>query len=71
MVNYISSESKTKSGYSKMDKTHNSGHLLRVLWKANHLGPFWMNRSTNNLLATRACNKIYKSNQIPERFLDE
>ena len=53
MVNYVSSESKAKSGQSRINKTYNSGCLLRVLWKSDHLGPFWMNRSTNNLLATR------------------
>ena len=54
VVNYVSPESKAKSGQSRMNKTHNSGCLLRVLWKSDHLGPFWVNRSTNNLLATRA-----------------
>jgi len=54
MVDYVSPESKAKSEQSRMDETHNSGCLLRVLSKSNHLGLFWMNRSTNNLLATRA-----------------
>jgi len=54
VVHYVSPESKAKSEQSRVNKTHNSGHLLRVLWKSDHLGLFWMNRSTNNLLATRA-----------------
>ena len=31
VVSYVSSESKAKSGQSRMNKTHNSGRLLRVL----------------------------------------
>ena len=71
IVNYISPESKVKSGQSEINNTHNSGHLLRVLQKLDHLGPFWMDRSTNDLLATRAWSRRYKSNKIPGRFLDE
>jgi len=50
VVNYVSPESKAKSGQSRVNKTHNSGCLLRVLWKLDHLGPFCVNRSTNDLL---------------------
>jgi len=39
VVKYVSSKSKMKSGQSRMDKTHNSRYLLRVLWKLDHLGP--------------------------------
>ena len=34
VVSYVSSESKAKSGQSRMNKTHNSGRLLRILWKS-------------------------------------
>ena len=54
MVDYVSPENKAKPEQSRMNKTHNSGHLLRVLWKSDYLSPFWMNRNTYNLLATRA-----------------
>ena len=40
VVDYVSPESKAKSGQSRVNKTHNSGCLLRVLWKSDHLGPF-------------------------------
>ena len=57
MVDYVSPESKAKPGQSRMNKTHNSRCLLRVLWKLDHLGSFWINRSTNNLLATKAWSR--------------
>lgn len=39
-ANYISSESKAKFEQFKVDKVHNFGHLLRVLWKLDHLSLF-------------------------------
>jgi len=71
MVNYVFPKSKVKPGQSRMNKIHYSGCLLRVLWKSDHMGPFWMNRSTNDLLATRAYSRRCKLNKTPERFLDE
>ena len=40
VVNYVFPESKVKPGQSGVNKTHNSGRLLRVLWKSDHLGLF-------------------------------
>jgi len=63
MVDYVFPKSKAKSGQSRVNKTHNSGCLLRVLWRLDHLGPFWMNRSTNDLLAT--CHSVFYSRDTP------
>jgi len=71
VVNYISSESKTKSGQSRINKTHNFGCLFRALWKLDHLGPFWMNRSTNDFITSRDSSRWYKVNEVLERFLDK
>ena len=65
VVNYVLFESKIKSGQSRIK----SRHLLRVLWKLDHLGPIWMNGSTNNFISSRCCNRWYKVNKAPEWFL--
>jgi len=71
VVNYVSPKSKSKLGQSRIDKTHNSRCLLRALWKPDHLGPFWMNRSTNNFITSRGSNRWCKVNEVPGRFLDK
>ena len=71
VVDYISFESKTKSGQSEMNKIHNSRCLLIILWKLDHLDPIWVNGSTNNFISSRDCSRWYKANKIPGRFLDE
>jgi len=71
VVNYVSPESKAKPGQSKINETHNSEYLLRVLWKLDHLGLFWMNRSTNNFITSRGSSRWCKANEVPGRFLDK
>jgi len=71
MVNYVSLESKAKPGQSRMNEAHNSGCLLRALWKSDHLGSFWVNRSTNDFITSRGSSRWYKVNEVPERFLDK
>ena len=66
IVNYVSPESKSKPGQSRMNETYNSRYLLRALWKLDHLCPLRVNRSTNNFIISSV---IYKStcleNYIP------
>ena len=57
VVNYVSPESKAKSGQSRMDKAYNSGCLLRALWKSDHLYPIWVNGSTNYFITSRDSSK--------------
>jgi len=57
VVNYVSSESKSKPGQSRMDKTHNSRYLLRALWKSDYLCPIWMNGSINHFITSRGSSK--------------
>ena len=57
VVNYVSPESKAEPRQSRMDKTHNSGCLLRVLWKSDHLRPIWMNGSTNYFITSRGSSR--------------
>ena len=71
VVDYVSPESKAKSGQSRMDKAHNSGCLLRALWRPDHLGPLWVNRSTNNFITSRGSSRWCKANKVPGRFLDK
>jgi len=71
VVNYVSPESKAKPGQSRVNKIYTSRCLLRVLWNLDHLGPFWVNRNTNNFITSRGSSRWCKSNKIPGRFLDE
>jgi len=65
VVNYVLFESKTESGQSRIK----SRHLLRVLWKLDHLGPIWMNGSTNNFISSKYCSRWCKMNKASEWFL--
>ena len=71
VVDYVSLKSKAKPRQSKINKTHNSGCLLRALWKLDHLGPLWVNRSTNDFITSRGSSRWCKVNQVPGRFLDK
>ena len=70
VVDSIPPKSKVKSGQSKINKTYNSGYLLRVLQKLDYLSSIWMNGSTNNLIS-RGCNKWCKANKAPKMFLNK
>ena len=71
VVNYVSPESKLKPEQSRMDKAHNSGCLLRALWKLDHLCPIWVNGSTNYFITSRGSSRWCKANEVPGRLLDE
>ena len=71
MISYISLESKTKLGQSRMNKTHNSRYLLRDLWKLDYLGSIQINRSTSNFISSRGYSIQCKVNKILERFLNK
>ena len=71
VVDYISPESKAKPRQSRMDKAHNSGCLLKALWKSDHLCPIWVNGSTNNFITSRGSSRWCKTNEVPGRFLDK
>jgi len=71
VVNYVSPESKAEPRQSRMNKAHNSGCLLRVLWKSDHLCPIWVNRGTNNFITSRGSSRWCKANEVLGRFLDK
>ena len=64
VVYYISPKSKTKLGQSRMNETHNSGCLLRVLLKSEHLGLFWM----NSVRTINSSHSFHKSKNIKLRW---
>ena len=71
VVDYVSFKSKVKIRQSRINETHNSRHLLRILWKLVHLDLIWMNGISNNFISSRDCNRWCKLNKILEKFLDK
>ena len=71
VVDYVSPESKLKPGQSKMNEIHNSGCLLRALWKSEHLCLIWVNGSTNYFITSRSSSRWCKANKVPGGFLDK
>jgi len=71
VVNHISSQAKPESREARVDKSHNSRNILRVLRDSDHLGPVRVNRSTHYLLSFQKDSRGSIANKVPGRFLDK
>jgi len=71
VVNHISSQAKPESREARVDKSHNSRNILRVLRDLDHLGPVRVNRSTHYLLSFQKDSRGSIANKVPGRFLDK
>jgi len=69
VVNYISSQAKPESREARVNKSHNSRNILRVLRNSDHLGPVRVNRSTHYLVSFQRDSRGSITNKVPGRFL--
>ena len=71
MVNHISSQAKPESREARVNKSHNSRNILRVLRNSDHLGPVRVNRSTHYLVSFQRDSRGSIVNKVPGWFLDK
>ena len=71
MVDHILSQTKSKSRETRVNKSHNSRNVLRVLRDSDYLGPVQMNRSTHYLVSFQRDSKGSIANKVLRRFLDK
>jgi len=71
VVNHISSQAKPESREARVNKSHNSRNVLRVLRDLDHLGPVRVNRSTHYLVSFQRDSRGSIADKVPGRFLDK
>jgi len=71
VVNHISSQAKPESREARVNKSHNSRNILRVLRNSDHLGPVRVNRSTHYLVSFQRDSRGSIADKVPGRFLDK
>jgi len=71
VVNHISSQAKPESREARVNKSHDSRNVLRVLRDSDHLGPVRMNRSTHYLVSFQRNSRGSIVDKVPGRFLDK
>jgi len=71
VVNHISSQAKPESREVRVNKSHNSRNVLRVLRDSDHLGPVRVNRSTHCLVSFQRDSRRSIADKVPGRFLDK
>jgi len=71
VVNHISSQAKPKSRETRVNKSHNSRNVLRVLRDSDHLGPVRVNRSAHYLVSFQRDSRGNIADKVPGRFLDK
>jgi len=71
VVNHISSQAKPESREARMNKSHNSRNVLRVLRDSDHLGPVRVNRCTYYLVFFQRDSRGSIADKVPGRFLDK
>jgi len=71
VVNHISSQAKPESRAVRVNKSHNSRNILRVLRDSDHLGPVRVNRSTHYLVSFQRDSRGSIADKVPGRFLDK
>jgi len=71
VVNHISSQAKPKSRETRVNKSHNSRNVLRVLRNSDHLGPVRVNRSIHYLVSFQRDSKGSIADKVPGKFLDK
>jgi len=71
VVNHISSQAKPESRAVRVNKSHNSRNVLRVLRDSDHLGPVRVNRSTHYLVSFQRDSRGSIADKVPGRFLDK
>jgi len=71
VVNYISSQAKPESREARVNKSHDSRNVLRVLRDSDHLGLVRVNRSTHSLVSFQRDSRGSIADKVPGRFLDK
>jgi len=71
VVNHISSQAKPESRKVRVDKSHNSRNVLRVLRDLDHLGPVRVNRGIHYLVSFQKDSRGSIMNKVPGWFLDK
>jgi len=71
VVNHISSQAKPESKEARVNKSHNSRNVLRVLRDSDHLGPVRVNKSIHYLVFFQRDSRRSIADKVPGRFLDK
>jgi len=71
VVNHISSQAKPESREARVNKSHNSRNVLRVLRDSDHLGPVRVNKSTHYLVFFQRDSRRSIADKVLGRFLDK
>ena len=71
VVNHISSQAKPESREARVNKSHNSRNILRVLRDSDHLGPVRVNRCTHYLVSFQRDSRRSIANKVLGRLLDK
>jgi len=71
VVNHISSQAKPESREVRVNKSHNSRNVLRVLRDSDHLGPVRVNRSTHYLVSFQRDSRGSIADEVLGRFLNK